>query len=363
MKRRTESEIMALKSQEAKDYCLELIEALEQKSREPLSPGEVQLQELHFDLQLKEAEVQDNIARHQHEVRLKELELEIERERARHAENQKAADAVRQDYAQTIKQVSESQEMLSTQLERTTREHTVKLQLLEAEYAEKSQKLKEEIDTLTQRRDELVGAISSLGELEAAAEEVASLRNELATRNDLATKELKELDAKIEAAKFEKEKELTKVRREQELGIAELHAEHRKELLSAKADTVEKLLTEIGDERISPAELAALKTRADSNQRRSDEELAQIRESAADAIRKQYNIMADANTELDVTALFYQEKATQEENVGLEKHVQKLEEEIARMRTHIEGESERLAKAVEAARTSIQNNIEPGVQR
>jgi hypothetical protein len=33
------------------------------------------------------------------------------------------------------------------------------------------------------------------------------------------------------------------------------------------------------------------------------------------------------------------------------------------MRTHIESESMRVAKAIEAARTNIQNNIEPGVKR
>jgi hypothetical protein len=33
------------------------------------------------------------------------------------------------------------------------------------------------------------------------------------------------------------------------------------------------------------------------------------------------------------------------------------------MRSHIEEESIRLAKAIEAARTNIQNTIEPGVKR
>lgn len=65
----------------------------------------------------------------------------------------------------------------------------------------------------------------------------------------------------------------------------------------------------------------------------------------------------------DVTDLFYREEALQEDNQALQKHVQKLEVEIARMRTHIESESSRVAAAIEAARTNIQNSIEPGVKR
>ena len=66
--------------------------------------------------------------------------------------------------------------------------------------------------------------------------------------------------------------------------------------------------------------------------------------------------------QLDVTELYYSRKALHEENASLEETVAKLESEISRMRTHIEKESDRVAKAIEAARTNIQNNIEPGVK-
>ena len=64
-----------------------------------------------------------------------------------------------------------------------------------------------------------------------------------------------------------------------------------------------------------------------------------------------------------MTDLFYRERALQEENQAHELQIAKLETEIARMRAHIENESTRVAKAIEAARTNIQNNIEPGVKR
>ena len=65
----------------------------------------------------------------------------------------------------------------------------------------------------------------------------------------------------------------------------------------------------------------------------------------------------------NVTELFYAQKRLQDENDGFQSQVAKMEAEINRMRAHIEKESERLAKAIEAARTNIQNNIEPGVKR
>ena len=119
-KRRTESDIMALKAQEAKEYCIELLHELDARSRDPLSPGEVQLHELQYELKLKEAEAQDEQDRQAHELRLKELELDIEKERTRHAESTKLADEAKQHHAQIIQQVSESQEQLSIQLERAT---------------------------------------------------------------------------------------------------------------------------------------------------------------------------------------------------------------------------------------------------
>ena len=73
----TEAEIQALKSQEAKDLCIELLHKLEVRSEEPISAGEVQLQELQYELELKQAEADDNRQREAHLERIKGLELEI----------------------------------------------------------------------------------------------------------------------------------------------------------------------------------------------------------------------------------------------------------------------------------------------
>ena len=360
--RKTESEVAALKAQEAKDYCVELLQELDARSQAPLSPGEMQLEELQFELKLREAEAEDNRRREQHEQKLKELELEIESEKAKQAASVKRADEVRSRYAETIRQVADAQEKLSMQLERATREHNVKLQLMESEYESKSQHLKGEIGELHQRRDDLVNEISSLAELQATAADISRLRIELSNRQETAQKDLKELDEEIEAAEFEKKRELMRIQREQDLGLAELTTNHQKMLLAANIESTDKLLKELGQTRIAPDELASLKQQATHVTQQSEQEVQAIRHAAIEEFRKQFNI-TDTGDSIDVTELFYQQKSLTEENLGLETQVAKLEAEIGRMRSHIEKESERVAKAIEAARTSIQNNIEPGVKR
>lgn len=350
-RRKTESEIASLKSQEAKDYCVELLQELETRSQAPLSPGEMQLEELQFELKLKEAEAKDNREREAHEQRLKELELDIESERAKYAESAKRADEIRSQYTQKIQQVADAQEKLSIQLERATREHTVKLQLMESEYEGKSAQLQGEIEELESRRDQLVDEISSLAELQASAADVSNLRAELATRHETAQKNLKALDEEIEAAAFDKKKELMRIQREQELELAELKADHQKMLLATTNETVDKLLNDLGETRINPDELAKLNAKATQTAEQSEKEIEAIRHAATEEFRKQFNI-TDSREAIDVTELFYQQKSLAEENKGLETQVEKLEAEIGRMRTHIERESERVAKAIEAVTES-----------
>ncbi len=357
----TESEVQSLKAQEAKDYCIELMQQLAAREGGPISPGEVQLQELQYELALKEAEVEDNRLREAHETRLKELELEIERERAEHARAAKRADEQRATYAQVIEQVAQSQEKLSVALDRATREHNVKTQMMQAEHQSQRDALNAEMQQLHSQRESLINEIDRLAELNSAAADVDSLRSLIEERKIATTREQKQLDEEIESMNFEKAKALKQIRREQEMEIAEIQADHRKLLLDANKETLDAMLTSLGFAKLKPEELEQLRKQASEQAALRDDEIAQIREQAIAELKRQFNVVS--GDPIDVTDLFYREKALQEDNAFLQKQVQKLEAEVARMRTHIESESARVATAIEAARTNIQNNIEPGVKR
>ena len=79
----TESDIQALKAQEAKDLAVELLHKLDAKQKGPISAGEVQIKELDFELRLREAEGEDRRCREAHERQIKELELQIQQEKTR----------------------------------------------------------------------------------------------------------------------------------------------------------------------------------------------------------------------------------------------------------------------------------------
>lgn len=356
-----ENEIQSLKAQEAKDYCIELLQQLAQRDGGPISPGEVQLQELQYELRLKEAESEDSRQREGSEQRIKELELEIEQERTRLAEATQQADSVRARHAEVIQQVSHSQEKLSVQLDRATREHSVKMELMQTEHDEQQNRLASELEELAGRRDALAKEIAELAELQESAFEIDRLRRELDERQSASVREQKELDEQIESARFEKQRELTRLQREQDLELAELHAKHREMLLNVELESVDKQLGKLGFERIKPDALAALRGEVAEQRQRSEAEAESIRSSAVEAFRKEFNVTSDEA--MDVTALFYSHKALQEENGAMRQQIQKLESEVARMRAHIEEESVRLAKAIEAARANIQNRIEPGVRQ
>lgn len=357
----SESEVQSLKAQEAKDYCIELMQLLNAREGGPISPGEVQLQELQFELELKEAEIEDNRQREAHELRLKELELEIERERAGHAQATQLADERRARYAQVIEQVAHSQEKLSVALDRATREHNVKTQIMQAEHQAQREALEAEMENLQIQRQALVEEIDRLADLNSAAADVESLRSLIEERKMASVREQKQLDEEIESVNFEKAKELKRIHREQDLELAELQSQHRKVLLDANLETLDAMLKTLGFAKIKPQELEQLQGQAKEYVALRDEEARQIREEAIAQFRQQFNL--GSGDPIDVTDLFYREKALQEDNASLQKQVQKLEAEVARMRTHIESESSRVAAAIEAARTNIQNNIEPGVKR
>jgi len=143
--------------------------------------------------------------------------------------------------------------------------------------------------------------------------------------------------------------------------LVELQAMHRKQLLEAKLETLDAMLKQLGFTKIIPSELEVLKQQALANQTRSEQELETIRQSAINEFKRTFNLNADEP--IDVTDLFYREKALHDDNQAYRQQIEKLESEIARMRTHIESESSRVAKAIEAARINIQNNIESGAKR
>jgi len=357
----SESDVQSLKAQEAKDYCIELMELVKAKEGGPISPGEVQLQELQYELQLKEAEAADNRLREEHLERTKDLELQIQQEKAELARCEMQADQRREKYARVIEQVAESQEKLSVQLDRATREHNVKLQLMQSKHDQHRESLDGEMQELIDRRDDLVQQIGKLADLSNAAEDVDRLKAEIEDKQLSAQRHAKQLDEEIEAAAFDKEKELKRIRREHELELAELEAAHRKQLLDSNTESLDALLGQLGMTKINPDELTRLRDNASEQQRLAEQQVQSIRDEAVAEFKQRFNV--NASEPIDVTDLFYREKALQEENEAHEKQIQKLDSEIGRMRTHIESESARVAKAIEAARTNIQNNIEPGVKR
>ena len=58
------------------------------KEHGPISPGEVQLRELEYELKLKQAELEDAKERRAQEIQVRNLELQLEQQRAKTAESQ-----------------------------------------------------------------------------------------------------------------------------------------------------------------------------------------------------------------------------------------------------------------------------------
>lgn len=357
----SEADIQALKAQEAKDLCIDLLRKLNATKGGPISTGEVQLQELQYELKLKEAEAADRREQEQHEQRLAELQLEIEREKTRQLEAERNADGVRQEHVQIIQQVASSQEKLSAQLDRATREHNVHLQIMATEFQERQGQLQNEIQQSIERRDGLLQEISKLAELQTSVDNLDQLRKQIEDRRAASQRELLQLDEEIEQAHFEKTKQLNQIRRDQELAIAELDAQHRKQILQANLKSVDQILTSVQMVRVNREEWESLQRQVTENRQRSEQDLQELLERTRQEVRRSYNITSAEP--FDVTDLFYRQRALQEDNESYRRHSAKLEQEIQRMREHIEKESSRIAAAIEAARVNIQNTIEPGVKR
>lgn len=356
----TEAEVQGLKAQDAKNYCIDLMHQLKAKESGPISPGEVQLKELEFELQLKAAEAADSRLREEHLERIKALELKIEQERAAVEKQINAAEEKQAEYASVIQQVADSQEKLSVQLDRATKEHAVKIQMMKSEYEATSTELQREIDSLQSEKDQLLEKISTLAEIEVDAIEIVQLKDKLVEKKSNLIREEKSLDEEIESAVYEKQKTLKQIQREQEIELAELKTRHRKLLLDANQDTLNSLLAHLELESIRPIEIEKLKSEASEYRQLEEQEIHRIEHEAVADFKRNFNI--NFSEPIDVTELFYREKAVAEENQTLEATVKKLESELSRSRAHMEKESERVAKAIEAARTHIENKIESGAK-
>lgn len=84
-------------------------------------------------------------------------------------------------------------------------------------------------------------------------------------------------------------------------------------------------------------------------------------EKQREQFRREYNITTAEP--IDVSALYYQHLAARGEIERLTLQIQKLEKSMDSARQHIEGEPQRIAAAVEAARTPIHNIVESATKR
>ena len=357
----TESDIHALKAQEAKDLAVKFLHKLQAKNRAPITAGQVQLKELQYGLKIKEAEAEDNRRREAHEQRIKELELQIEQEKRQQAEADENAERVRQEHTRLVEQVQAAQESLSIQLETATREQNVKMEALEAEYMTRNDALDAERERLENEKAALVETIQELTELSEIAQEVEQLREEIESRKASQQRELERLDENFEVAEFEKNKKINQIKRDQELAIVELETQHKKQVLQLNTEAAKEILTRTEMLAVSTSEWASLNQQLQERRDQEESSLATVRSQAEEALKREYNI---TTTEVfDVTELYYRQKSLAQEASAMREQIGKLEAEIVRMRKHIEQEPDRIAKSVEAAKVHVQNNIEQAGNR
>jgi hypothetical protein len=340
---------------------VEFLTELEAKERAPITAGQVQLKELDFALRLKEAETEDNRLREAHEQKIKELELQIEREKAKQAEATRNADTLRHEHARLVEQVHEAQESLSVQLERATREHKVKIESLEEDYANRKAELDVQLTQQESQKADLLATIEELTELSDIAKEVAELREEIDSRKANQQREIAQLEEAFEAAQFEKNKAINQVKRNQEIELAELEAEHRKQISLRNMDAAVKILEKSDMLAVAKSQWEQMQAQDKETRLHDESMLAEVKKRAEEELKKAYNITT--SEVFDVTELFYREKALTREATALKQQLEKLEHEITRMRQHIELEPERIAKAVEAAKVQVENRIEQARNR
>jgi hypothetical protein len=357
----TESQIQSLKAQEAKDLAIKFLEQLKSKEQGPISPGEVQLKELEFELKVKQAEIEDAKLRRAHEEKLRELQLQIEKEKAKAADSQTHADEVRQELQSLIERVRTSEESLSLSLERTTRQHRLRLEQLGAEAAQRKAELEAELQSLSQQRDDLSTQIQQLSELHVSASHLAETRAAIAARQAELHQHQQRLEEDLAHLEFTKKKQLSEVKQAQELELARLTHEHDKQVLRLDRESAEKILNGLQLVAVTESEQDSQRREIDSLREQLNRQNEAETEKLREQFRREYNI---TTTEpIDVTALYYHHQSAQREITRLTEQVQKLENALNSARHHIEAEPQRIAAAVEAARTPIQNIVEPATKR
>lgn len=357
----TENEIQGLKSQEAKDLAIELLLQLQEKDRAPISPGEVQLRELQYELKLKEAEAEDNRGREAHQLQVKQLELQIEQEKARLAEAESRAEAVRAEHAALFDQVCTAEESLSMKLERAKREHNLRMEQLQDKYDAQKEQQRNDIERQEQRKAQLMEDIAALTDIHESAEEVGRLRSEIESRKKTNQQKLQQLDEQFESSEYEKTKRIKELQRQQDLELTQLEAAHKKQLLQENRKAADAILASLGMVAIESERWESLQQQEQAAQQLEESRIAAVRQEAQEELKKEYNI---TNSKvIDVTDLFYRHQAVSREQEALCRQVEKLEDEIQRMRQHIEQEPQRIAASVEAAKVHVQNTIEQSGQR
>jgi len=357
----TESDIQTLKAQEAKDLAVEFLIQLETKEKGPISPGEVQIKELDFELRLREAESEDNRCREAHERQIKELEHQIQQQKTSCAEAENRANQVREAFAHVVGCVDDAQESLSMQLERTTREHNLKVEQLEATFSARNAELSEQLLKLEQQREMLRDEISTLTDLQAEAQDVGQLREEIERRKKDSLNEHALTEEQVAAAEFEKTKKITKARRTQELELAQLDAEHQTAVVQRNRQVADSILESLEMVAVGKEAWERMHQQIQTEQKDTEHEMAQIREEVREEFRREFNVTQPEA--IDVTDLYYREQAARSEVERLRTQSDKLDGEIRRMREHIEQEPQRIATAIEAAKTPVQNYIEQGGKR
>jgi len=178
----TEAEIQALKAQEAKDLAVEFLELLEAKDKGPISPGEVQLKELEFNLRLREAEnCRPSPARGARETYqgIGTANRAGENACRRGRENGQRNPPVPRARHRAV---AEATNRSAPQLERATRTHNLKLEQLTTEFKTKEEELSRQLRDLEQTRDALREEISTLTGLRGEAQEIGRLREEIDRR-------------------------------------------------------------------------------------------------------------------------------------------------------------------------------------
>lgn len=357
----TESDIQSLKAQEAKDLAVEFLQALENKAQGPISPGEVQLRELEYELKIKEAEKEDARQQREHELQIRELELRLEQQRTEASQASSQSDAVRRELQELVERVRGSEETLSVSLERATREHRLKLEQLEQDYKERQSKLRDETEELTTRRDQLVEHIQQLTDIEVSAEHLTEAQDALVAKRDEFAQQQKQLDDEIATLEFERTKRKSEVEQKQELELTRLKHEYDKQVLILDREAADKILTGLGLTSIEKSEIERTQSELEALRGQIEREAKIDEEAVRDQIRREFNITSSES--IDVTALHYKHESATEQLKRLEQRIGQLESEISKARDHIQGEPQRIAVAVEAARTPIQNIVEPASKR